>query len=202
MTEPSDAYQREELTIDASKANINAVFLMVPISCMVLIPYYILWKEHFTIEALRSFSQNHKTWIASGTLIGLAIMVAGIVVHELIHGITWATFAKRGFKSIRFGVLWKELTPYCHCEEMLPIKEYRIGAIMPAVVLGFIPTLIAYVTGSVGFVAFGLFFTAAAAGDFMIINLLKKEKDDDLVLDHPTKIGCYIYRKPENPVPD
>jgi hypothetical protein len=38
----------------------------------------------------------------------------------------------------------------------------------------------------------------AAAGDFMIINMLKNEKADDLVLDHPTRVGCFVYRKAQS----
>jgi len=34
-----------------------------------------------------------------------------------------------------------------------------------------------------------------AAGDFLIINLLRKENKDDFVEDHPSEAGCYIYRK-------
>ena len=71
-------------------------------------------------------------------------LMAGIVVHELIHGLTWAYFAKKGFKSIRFGVFWEMLTPYCHCSEPLTVRQYCIGALMPLVVLGIIPLVLAY----------------------------------------------------------
>jgi catechol 2,3-dioxygenase-like lactoylglutathione lyase family enzyme len=40
-------------------------------------------------------------------------------------------------------------------------------------------------------------FTMAAGGDFLIINLIRKEKSSALVQDHPTEAGCYIYRKIE-----
>jgi hypothetical protein len=42
-----------------------------------------------------------------------------------------------------------------------------------------------------------MFFTMAAGGDFLIINLIRKEKSSALVQDHPTEAGCYIYRKIE-----
>lgn len=35
----------------------------------------------------------------------------------------------------------------------------------------------------------------AAIGDFMIIYLLRKEDMHNLVEDHPSEAGCYIYRK-------
>lgn len=51
-------------------------------------------------------------------------LTEGIVAHEAIHGIFWAAFAKRGFRSIRFGFLWKKLTAYCHCSEPLEVRPY------------------------------------------------------------------------------
>lgn len=120
-------------------------------------------------------------------------MVAGVVVHELIHGIAWSSFAKDGFKSIRFGVLWKSVTPYCHCKEPLLVRQYQIGAAAPGIILGIIPAIIALFTGSLLWLAFGLFFTMAAGGDLMIILMLKNEDLNHLVQDHPSKIGCLVY---------
>jgi hypothetical protein len=37
----------------------------------------------------------------------------------------------------------------------------------------------------------------AAAGDFLLINLLRKENSYDLVQDHSSEAGCYIFRKEE-----
>jgi uncharacterized membrane protein YvlD (DUF360 family) len=95
---------------------------------------------------------------------------------------------------MKYGVIWKWLTPYCHCKEPLLVKEYIIGALMPAIILGFIPSIMAIFTGNITLILFGLFFTMAAGGDFMIINILRKEAMDSLVQDHSSKIGCYIYR--------
>ena len=87
------------------------------------------------------------------------------------------------------------LTPYCHCKEPLMVKHYILGAIMPAFVLGIIPAIIAIIIGNFGLLLFGSFFTLAAIGDFMVIYILRNEKKDDFVLDHPSEAGCYIFRK-------
>jgi hypothetical protein len=39
-----------------------------------------------------------------------------------------------------------------------------------------------------------IFFTVAAAGDFLVIKLLLKESKEDWTQDHPSEAGCYIYR--------
>ena len=65
-----------------------------------------------------------------------------IVVHELIHGITWAIYAKDGFKSIGFGFSLKAFCPYCTCTEPLKKSAYIVGAMMPTVILGFVPCVV------------------------------------------------------------
>jgi len=188
-------YKKEKLTIDLVWANIFGVLILIPIAIVFGLPYYILWHPKIDIK---NFMDNLITQdSALGGLSVFGILILGIVVHELIHGITWSRFAKDGFKSIKFGVLWKMLTPYCHCTEPLKVKQYIWGAITPAIILGFIPSVLAILTGNLGILIFGIFFTMAAGGDFLIINLIRKENKNDLVQDHPSEAGCYIYRKTE-----
>jgi hypothetical protein len=134
--------------------------------------------------------QNY--WII--LLVSIIVFIIGIIVHELIHGVVWASYAKNGFKSIKFGVIWKMITPYCHCTEPLKLKQYIIGAIMPAIILGFIPAILALVVGNIALLIFGVFFIISGSGDFLIIHALRNEKKDTLVEDHPSEAGCYVYR--------
>nr|WP_255669550.1 DUF3267 domain-containing protein [Myroides oncorhynchi] len=124
-------------------------------------------------------------------------MLIGIIVHELIHGTTWAIFAKRGFRSMKFGILKEYHTPYCHCKEPLKVRPYSIGAIMPALILGFIPSIIAISIGNFGLLLFAIYFTMAAMGDFMIIYLIYKEDKDTWIQDHPSEAGYYLLKEPK-----
>jgi hypothetical protein len=124
----------------------------------------------------------------------IAVTLLGVVIHEFIHGAIWASFAKRGFKSIKFGFLWKMLTPYCHCKEPLMTKHYLLGAVMPAIVLGILPAIYAILFGNLGFLIIGVFFTIVAAGDFTAVYILRNEKMDNLIQDHPSEGGFFIFR--------
>ena len=190
-----DNYKKEKLTINLVWANVFGLLILIPIALIFGFPYYLLWHSNMEIK---DFMDNLLPQDAAlGGLSIFGILILGIIVHELIHGIVWSRFAKHGFKSIKFGVLWKMLTPYCHCKEPLKVKQYIWGAIAPAIILGFIPSVLAIWIGSFGMLVFGMFFTLAAAGDFLIINLIRKENKNDLVQDHPSEAGCYIYRKAE-----
>lgn len=107
----------------------------------------------------------------------------------------FALFASKGLKSIKFGILWKMLTPYCHCKEPLKIKEYIIALLAPLVILGLLPAIMSLFTGSAALLLIGMFFSVAAAGDIMIFLLIRKENPEDYVQDHPSEAGYYVFRK-------
>ncbi len=191
-----DNYSQEKLTIDLVYANTFAMLFLIPIFILFGLPYFLIWQDQFTIQYIKeNLPKISIEWIYIKAFLFLAFMVVGIVLHELIHGITWATFAKRGFKSIKYGVLWKMATPYCHCKEPLKVKHYLIGGIMPAILLGVFPSILALFIGNIGLLIFGMFFTLAAGGDFLILNLLRKENMNSFVQDHPSEAGCFIYRE-------
>jgi len=177
--------QKRELTVSTEKANGIALLFLIPIIILGF-GFLLIWAPNLSKEAFKNLFLDWGFWF-------LPILIGGIVAHELIHGVTWALFTSRGFRSIRFGVHWKMLTPYCHSKEALKAWQYRLGAIMPAIVLGFIPIIIAYLTGLVGLMGFGMIFTLAAGGDFLILWLLRKAPKEALVEDHPSKPGCYVY---------
>lgn len=193
-------YKKETLTIDLVKAGIYGFFGMIPIVLIYAIPFYTIWKEKLTVLNFKNYLKessisNNPILYAVSIII---VMILGIIMHELIHGITWSKYTEKGFKSIKFGILWKMLTPYCHCKEPLKVQEYILGAIMPSIILGLIPAIYAILFGNILILVFGIFFTTAAIGDFMIINLLRKENMNSLVLDHPTEAGCFIFRELKN----
>ena len=188
-------YKKEKLTIDLVWANVFGVLILIPIGLLFGLPFYFIWKPQLDIK--QYLDSTGPLGAGLGFLLIFGILILGIVLHELIHGIIWAKFAKEGFKSIKFGVLWEMLTPYCHCKEALNVRQYIIGAIAPAIILGIIPAIIAIMTGNLGLLIFGMLFTMAAGGDFLIINLIRKESSSDLVQEHPSEAGCFIYRKIE-----
>ncbi|WP_213190306.1 DUF3267 domain-containing protein [Cloacibacterium caeni] len=181
-------YTQEKQTIDLVKANFVAIKYFLFFSFIFLLPFYLIWGiDYFHIIKSESFLIR--------LFLSVFIPVFGIVIHELIHGIFFAKYASKGFKSVKFGVLLKMLTPYCHCKEPLKIKHYIIALLAPLVILGIFPAIVGILIGNFGLTIFGIFFSGAAAGDLMIYNLIKKENPEDYVQDHPSEAGYYIFRK-------
>jgi hypothetical protein len=192
---PEEPYQQIELTATATEANIKALAFAFPVMLLLLVPYIMLWPEQFSSETLRSIVAEYGSRILFLPLGMMLVFIPGAVVHELLHGLTWAAFCEKGVKSITYGVHWEALTPYCHCEEVLPLRPYILGGIMPGLVMGLLPSIAGIIWGNPWMFFFGLFFTLAAAGDMLVLWMLRRCKITDLVQDHPEKIGCYVLRK-------
>ena len=171
----------EKKIIDIYKASKLALLLFVGFALLFGLPFYLIWKP------VLAFS-----W--QSILIFCVLFILGVVIHELIHGLIFGLFAKSGFKSIRFGVLWEYLTPYCHCNEPIKLKYYIFGALMPVLILGFLPATVSIFNGSLMLLVLGVIFISAAAGDFYVVWILRKESMNVFVQDHPSEPGCFIYR--------
>ena len=128
------------------------------------------------------------------------IVIVGLLVHELIHGIAWAIFAKNGFKSISFGANWRQMILYCHCSEPLKVRHYAIGALAPLVILGIIPAIVGIIILNPYWLLFGILFIASAIGDIMVAWKLRKENPENTILDHPTEPGYLVYEPEEDDV--
>ena len=119
-------------------------------------------------------------------------------VHEGIHALTWAMFGKDYWKSIRFGVIWKALTPYCTCAQPMKRGQYILGAAMPTLVLGIGLTAAAALTGIFWVFILALAMIFGGGGDFTIILkiLLHRQCGKEAVYyDHPYECGVVVFEK-------
>ncbi|MDR1015276.1 MAG: DUF3267 domain-containing protein [Coriobacteriales bacterium] len=194
--EDQEGYIKDKVTINMLWANVLSVLVLISSAVVFGSLYYLVWRAKVDFSATFEVLSNNPLLVF---LVMCLCLIIGMVAHELIHGIVWAMFAKNGFKSIRFGVVWKMLTPYCHCSEPLAVKQYALGGIMPTILLGIIPALLAIAIGSVGLLAFGVFFITAGSGDLLVIYALRHERGDALVEDHPSEVGYFVYRPVESP---
>lgn len=130
--------------------------------------------------------------MVAGLFLFVADMFAGIVVHELIQGLTAVWYGGVRWQQIKFGVIWKAMTPYCRSTVPLTTHKYRVVVIMPLIVLGLIPYGIALATRNKWLMVFDVFFTLAAIGDIMILWMMRNLRPDELVQDHPSKVGLLV----------
>ncbi len=180
-------FRRKELTIGIVKANVLALLMAIPV-CAVGVGAFLFANP----ERGLAFSRGIDTLLF---LIALALLV---FAHEGIHGLTWSRIAEHGFRDIEFGFMREYLTPYCTCLTALPKGGYVLGGLMPLVLLGVLPTILAICLGSPLLLMIGLVMIVAAGGDILIVfELLRYRSDarEQLIYDHPTQAGCVIFEK-------
>ena len=183
-----EGYRKNDLTIGIVKANILVLLLAIPVIAIGVL----LFALKNPISLL--------TPIPQGSLLFIVLFVVLIVVHELIHGLTWSIFSEHHFKDIDFGFMKELLTPYCTCSTPLQKSHYILGALMPCIVLGLIPTVIGILIGSHLMFWVGIVMILSAGGDIMIVCKVlafKKQPGSKgiLIYDHPTQAGSVIFEK-------
>lgn len=184
-------YKCTELTIGLVWANVFGFILFVPAAIISMVLYLMVNSTDGLGDYVLGMSPL--TY-----LLFVFVLLALIVVHELIHGATWAIFAEHHFKDIEFGFIKKYLTPYCTCKVALSKGQYILGALMPLMILGIIPTVIAVAAGSLFWLWTGIIMITSASGDILIVHKIvtyKTEADEILYYDHPTNAGGIIFEK-------
>lgn len=186
MTESSQPTIKKDLSISMVKANLLSIVFSLPLAFLLMYLYFWRWGADMNISTERSAS-----FLYFILTIG-AILILGSILHELIHGFSWAYFGHKPLDAIKFGFQWKTLMPYTHSREPMEVQVYRLGGVMPLLVLGILPSLIGIVTGNGWIIFFGFLFTIGAGGDMLVLWLIRGVKPGQLVEDHPTQVGCYL----------
>ena len=181
-------YRKIDLTIGVVKANLLALIVMLPFAVL----------SGAVVLSRVSFLSMAELMSPFDFLLFLLVMLLLTAVHEGIHALTWAMFGKDYWKSIRFGVIWKALTPYCTCLRPAKRGQYILGAAMPTLVLGIGLTAAAALTGVYWVFILALAMIFGGGGDFAIIlkMLLHRQQGRDAVYyDHPYECGVVVFEK-------
>ena len=116
-----------------------------------------------------------------------------MILYMLIQGVTWACYAKNGWKDISFGAK-KLLVIYCRCNELMSVRAYQMGCIMPVMILAVIPTIVSLFVGSILLLVWGIIFISSACQDIWMVWKLNKEDKNASVIDifSDDEAGVYI----------
>lgn len=183
----------EELTMSTYKAQLCGGLFFFAGSPLLGYPFYAVWRASFKALA-------HPEHYLLAIIFG--VMLIGVVSHELIHGYTAIWYGGIRRQDAKFGVQWKTVTPYFHSTVPLSVQKYRWVVVMPLLLLGLLPYVVALLTGNIWLAAFGIFFILAASGDVMILWLMRHLPPDERVQDHPTKVGLIVITAERTHNPD
>lgn len=170
---------QQDLSVSTVTILLHAIWMTVLFLVIPLIPFSLIWGR----DSLRATFANPDIILPA-----LALVVA----HELLHAISWKIAGNLSFRDFKFGIAWKTFSPYCHATQPMTARAYRIGTVVPGIVLGIIPIVIGTIVGS-GFIAIlGALLTAGAVGDVYVLWLLRRVPATTYVVDHPKRAGCLV----------
>lgn len=176
--------EEEPYSISAVEANVKSLIIVIPLAFLGVFIYQHVWGWEKVAGDLRIFQEH------SGTAI--LILVAGICMHEFLHGMTWIIAAGLNRQDIKYGFKLYAFAPYAHCSKAISARAYRLGILAPALILGILPFVLGLVTGQAAFIWFGFIFTLAAGGDFLMLWIIRKIPGEQIVRDHPERVGCKV----------
>jgi hypothetical protein len=122
----------------------------------------------------------------------VAVIAAGILVHEALHlaGFAWFGGAKR--YELRLVFKWKYLAPCAGCTAAMPLRAYRAAAVLPGFALGAIPAIVGIAINWTDLMWFGCVFFATSAGDGLSIWVTRRLPPDTIVRDRESGLGCEV----------
>lgn len=173
---------QQDLSVSTVTILLHAIWMTVIFLVVPLIPFSLIWSRDPLIA----------TFTNPDIILPALVLVA---VHEIIHALSWKVVGGLSFRDFKFGIAWKTLSPYCHATKPMTARAYRVGAMMPGILLGLLPIVVGTLTGD-GFLAvLGGLLTAGAVGDVYILWLVRHVPATTLVIDHPTRAGCIVIHE-------
>lgn len=118
-------------------------------------------------------------------------VVIALIIHELLHALGWVLAS--GLKArVRFGFSRTAFIIFAHPTAAVSSTAYRIGALLPAFLLGVVPLVLGWATLNAALVGWGTWGLLFAVGDLMVVWAIRRVPGTIAVLDHPDKAGCVV----------
>ncbi|MFW5779839.1 MAG: DUF3267 domain-containing protein [Bacillota bacterium] len=131
-------------------------------------------------------------------IVGLGFAL--IILHELIHALGFIIFGKAKPKDIKFGIVPKHGMVYCTCNKPMRARAYLLSLIFPVILTGIIPLILVSIWGNLFWIFLFAILVSGGAGDFAMLNEIKKYPKDQLIMDHPKALAFYlVYKKGNEP---
>ena len=137
-------------------------------------------------------------------LIGVALyllsFLAFVIVHEVLHGLSFVVFSGQSWKTIRFGLVLKNGLAYCISLVPVTIRRARWSLMMPLYVICIPLYLYGIFTSSFALAILAILFASGSVGDIYYLWQLRTANPTYYMMEEePTKhgyeIGYYLYQK-------
>lgn len=174
-----------DLSISMERANVMAAVLLPVLVVVCIGPFWAIWGWDAVADAGAAV---FLTWLI------IPVLLLAIAVHEALHAVGFLLGgAERN--ALHFGIDRSTLSPFAGCRVPVSARAYRFAVLLPGLLLGVVPWAWGMATGAGWPVVFGTVMIIAAAGDGMILWIIRALPGRCRVLDHPTRVGCQVVEQ-------
>ena len=115
-----------------------------------------------------------------------------IILHEALHAFVALLWGRVPWSSIHFGVNWRSLMFYCHCDKLLKVNTFRILVLFPLIITTPIAGLILWLDPSIWSLLLFSLTIAFCSGDVLMFFKVRQVENDKWIQDHESEPGFYI----------
>lgn len=182
VIDPNDAdLGLSRSVLSATEAQIRGVVLLFPVALLSIGPHFALW----------GLPEAPFPLAPTSALLFVGAFVLGTVLHEALHGVGYMR-GEASWEDVQFGMNWKALTPFANCQVPMRVQTYRLAVALPGLVLGILPLGVGLTTGYWLATFYGFLMLVAAAGDLLMLWILRVVPVGTWVQDHPSEVGYVI----------
>ncbi|MFB6273819.1 MAG: DUF3267 domain-containing protein [Salinibacter sp.] len=179
-----------QTALSPTDAQVRGAALLAPIALLSIGPYLAQWGLPAS-----PFPSD------PGSILWFCVAFAlGVLLHEGLHGLGHA-WGEASWSDVQFGMHWKALTPFAQCTVPTRARSYRLALALPGLVLGVGPLGLGVATGTWLLTFYGFLMLVAAAGDILILWILRGVPAGAWVQDHPRQVGCLVMAGAESSAP-
>ncbi len=183
-----DEYRKHSIKLSSQKLQMFGTLATIILMAAGITVQIVIW-QHI----------DYTLTIASVMLL-LLLLLAGFVLHELLHAAGLLLFAKASPAEFRFGFMLRYMSFYTHYRKPVVLKGVRIALLLPILLTGAVPLIVGIAANVLLLTVLGGILTAAGIGDVMMFIKLRPFPDDALIFDYPDAPGCDIYIRQEQTV--
>jgi len=138
-----------------------------------------------------------------GASLYLLSFLVFVVIHELLHGITFVLFSKNKWSTMKFGISVKSGVAYCISLVPVKLPRAKLSLMMPIYAVCLPIYIYAIITNDFALAILGVLLASGSVGDFYYMWKLHRISNKLYMYEElPTKtgyeIGFHIFEKIES----
>lgn len=191
-------YKEQFFKVSLDEINSWTAKLTFSLTFLALVAFLSFWGYTDSLSILGDIYESFFNWIGNFLVVIFLFVLSivfGSVLHELIHAAFFLPSLSYNLKGLSFGYIQDKMTLYVHLKEPVSIIGFRVGLIMPLIILGAFPIILGLFYGYLSILLFGIVLSVAAVGDLLLLFKTRHLHSEFMIKDQPGDIAILAIEK-------